>query len=545
MFLNKRQNCTLTDNGTNQSSCLEHTDSQCQYEKKYLTNPSFEQYYYPWCYFKKNSYMLYPNNRTENCGWPCNDSDHCHEKDLGIFNSDGSMNPAISRQNIIKNQNYNWCFNKNTQNKFDTPNIEICNIPGTNKGTYPNCSDCIIKAGGGASCTDILMRPSDNKNLNNIGFKHYPLIQIAPQLGFNESFLKVPTEQYPQYKTYTWAGTGDLKIYYKDFGCDYNNSLCEDCSCVLNTLKTTFIIPQNSTISNNGKIPYVIIYGFEQNNAYNWGWPENKTYGQEFPMFTADKFKNGTSIYSDNNLTNTKTYFETIKQIVYSGIAVIGLANNFGTKRDGTFTDTLYDYGPYLPEKPQDLSSIDSTLYWNNGQNFLNNYLKELMDFIYINPELDYNRCGLMGYSLGAQMVSRLYNEFPTLYTKSNTPFPNISCGIMIAGGTLHCFEDKNPKICPPNQTEPIYDNGQKAWHNHPATLLFQNIPDSYSDSNATANYFNTLANKGVPCYLVNKHVGYDGKHAIAVCNNKWDNTSENKNDLTLTITILFLLKYL
>ena len=68
MFLNKRQNCTLTDNGKNQSSCL-NTDSQCLYEKlNYLSNPSFDNYYYPWCYYKPESYMLYPNNRTENCG---------------------------------------------------------------------------------------------------------------------------------------------------------------------------------------------------------------------------------------------------------------------------------------------------------------------------------------------------------------------------------------------------------------------------------------------------------------------------------------------
>lgn len=389
------------------------------------------------------------------------------------------------------------------------------------------------------------MTPNNN-NLNKIGFKHYPLIQIGKN-GYDENFLKVPdeTDSAKNYKMYTWPDkSGDFKIYYKNFDCDYNNLSCPECSCVSNKLKTTFIIPQNSTISNNGKIPYVIIYGFEQNNAYNWGWPE--TYNRQYPIFTADLLENGTSIYSDNNLTNTKTYFETIKQIVYSGIAVIGLANNFGTKTDGTLTYTLYDYGPYLPGKPQDLTRIDSTLYWNNGDNFVNNYLKELMDYIYNNDELDYNRCALMGYSLGAQMVSRLYNEFPSMTTINNIQFPKISCGIMIAGGTLYCFDDSNPKICPSSKTEPIYDKKNRLWEKHPATLLFQNIPDYYSDSKATSNYFNTLANNGVPCYLVNKSVEKpEKKHAIAVCNNKWDIYSENENDLTLTITILFLLKYL
>lgn len=541
-YINQRQNCTLTNNGTIENNCVSDSEEQCAYEKlNNLSNPSFENYYYPWCYFKKNSYMLYPNNRTVNCGWPCNNIDDCHQENLGIFNNNGTVNKEISRQNSITNQNFNWCFNKNyKKKKFEIENIEICNIPNKNKGTYPNCSNCTIKAGGAASCTDILMTPN-NYNLNNIGFKHYPLIQIGKN-GFNNDFLEVPTES--DYKIYTWPDkSGDFMIYYKNFDCKYSNSKCKHCSCVLNTLKTTFIIPQHSTLKHNNKIPYIIIYGFEQNNAYNWGWPE--TEDTQYPIFTADLFENGISIYSDYNITNTKTYFQTIKQIVYSGIAVIGLANNFGTTNDGGWTSELYDFGPYLPGQPQDLTSTDSTLYWNNGENFMNDYLKELMEYIYYKEnQLDYTRCGLMGYSLGAQMVSRFYNEFPNMTTISNIPFPKISCGIMIAGGTLHCFDDDNPNSCPVNKTEPIYDDGIKPWKNHPATLLFQNIPDTYSDDNATANYFKTLAKNGVPCYLVNKNL-IVGKHAIPTCDNKWDKDSVNKNDLTLTITVLFLLKYL
>lgn len=491
--------------------------------------------------------MLFSNSRKTNCGWPCNNKD-CHEENLGIFNRDGSINYNIPRRNSLTNENFNWCFSIKEQNKFQIPNIEICTIPDTNIGTYPNCSNCIIKAGGGASCTDILMTPN-NYNLNNIGFKHYPLIQIGDK--FDKNFLQVPYETDPSKNSiiYTWPDlSGDFKIYYKDFNCNFKTTQCPECECVLNTLKTTFIIPQNSSLKSNGKIPYIIIYGFEQNNAYNWGWPETKY--RQYPIFTADLLSDETFIYSDNNETNTKTYFQNIKQIVYSGIAVIGLANNFGTTNTGKFTTNLYDYGPYLPGIPPDDTRIDSTLYWNEGHNFVKNYLQELFDYIYNNNELDYNRCALMGYSLGAQMVSRFYNEFPNMTTISGIPFPNISCGIMIAGGTLNCFDDSNPDICPKDKTEPNYDNCSISWDKHPATLLFQNIPDSYSDSYATNNYFNTLANNGVPCYLVNKNVinknvKNPGKHGIAVCNNKWDTNSKNENDLTLTISILFLLKYL
>lgn len=55
-----------------------------------------------------------------------------------------------SRKNLITKENFNWCFKKKEKNKFQSPSIEICNIPNTritNNETYPNCSDCIIKAG--------------------------------------------------------------------------------------------------------------------------------------------------------------------------------------------------------------------------------------------------------------------------------------------------------------------------------------------------------------------------------------------------------------
>ena len=259
-------------------------------------------------------------------------------------------------------------------------------------------------------------------------------------------------------------------------------------------------------------------------------------------------FKDGTYIYNDDGSgygTNTKTYFETIKQIVYSGIAVISIPNNFGPKKKFQ----LYDDDPYLPGKYK--PSIDGphsnySLYWNKGNNFLTDYLKELMYYIYNDDILDYNRCGMMGYSLGAQIVSRMYNEFPTMKLKfNNIDFPNISCGIMIAGGTLYCYDDDNPNFCPKNKTEPIYDKGIKKWDEHPPTLLSQNIPDIYADKYATRNYFNTLAKNGVPSYLINKILTpKSGKHAIAACNNKW-NSKSSENDVTLISIILFLLKYL
>jgi hypothetical protein len=128
IYNNKKQNCTLADNGTIKNNCLNGTGTQCAYEKltnngNPISNPSFENYYYPWCYYKPDSYMLFSNNRKINCRLPCNDI-NCHEKDLGFFNSDGTINTSKPRKNSLTNENYNWCFYKNQQNKFKSPSIE-------------------------------------------------------------------------------------------------------------------------------------------------------------------------------------------------------------------------------------------------------------------------------------------------------------------------------------------------------------------------------------------------------------------------------------
>ena len=205
---NSKQNCTLTQNGTDKHSCENDTDNQCEFKliSNGLKNPSFNNYYYPWCYFKKDSYMLWSQNRTENCGLPC--SSNCKEIQYGVFNKNGKINLNKSRVNTYNgnNTNFNWCFKKKSRLPFNTPNIEICTVPNTDIGTYPNCSDCNISAGGGGSCTDILMTP-DNNNLNNIGFKHYPLIQIGKD-GFDKNFLTVNTKPI----TYSWPGEKNNKF---------------------------------------------------------------------------------------------------------------------------------------------------------------------------------------------------------------------------------------------------------------------------------------------------------------------------------------------
>ena len=88
----------------------------------------------------------------------------------------------------------------------------------------------------------------------------------------------------------------------------------------------------------------------------------------------------------------------------------------------------------------------------------------------------------LMGYSVGAQMVSRCINEFPIMLTAENNTgqtfkFPRIVCCILIAGGSYYCYSDEvsndkeqlkncvDPNVrgcCPIGITEMNYDKELK-----------------------------------------------------------------------------------
>ena len=125
-------------------------------------------------------------------------------------------------------------------------------------------------------------------------------------------------------------------------------------------------------------------------------------------------------------------------------------------------------------------------------------------------------------------MVSRMFNSFPSLNTKDGRPFPKLKAGIMIGGGSMHCYENSptkqpppknflpcNPDInsnspavdshtsvndllkrlgcCPRDQTEDAYDNGSIPWSAHPATLLLQSHDDDQATTGASEHYFSIM----------------------------------------------------
>lgn len=129
---------------------------------------------------------------------------------------------------------------------------------------------------------------------------------------------------------------------------------------------------------------------------------------------------------------------------------------------------------------------------------------------------LSTENCGLIGYSVGAQMVSRSINDFPQhLY------WPNIGAAAMVSGGSMHCYEycdgdDATPRgingarcksqpssfgpcwnkeslgCCPVDLTEPYYDDPKQKgdYKDHPPVILVQTDFDYYADPRASENYY-------------------------------------------------------
>ena len=136
----------------------------------------------------------------------------------------------------------------------------------------------------------------------------------------------------------------------------------------------------------------------------------------------------------------------------------------------------------------------------------------------------------MIGYSVGANFVSRCINEFPFMKTYTNTPFPAINVGVMIGGGSYHCYQycdgteitkdtcKNQPKdiygdcnnsknkwtgCCPMTLTEYNYDNNILPWKNHPPVILAQTKCDQLADPNGSVYYYKNLQLHGVPSQLV------------------------------------------
>ena len=141
--------------------------------------------------------------------------------------------------------------------------------------------------------------------------------------------------------------------------------------------------------------------------------------------------------------------------------------------------------------------------------------------------DIDFDNIGLWGYSVGATMVSRCIQAFPSLNDSATVAllppvFPTIKYGVMVSGGSYACYgyrywdyppenfrPCKNTGVgcCPHNFTEMYYGSIDYKYQgadyeavgalalakNHPPILLLQSEEDNYADPNASKYYFEVL----------------------------------------------------
>ena len=313
---------------------------------------------------------------------------------------------------------------------------------------------------------------------------------------------------------------------------------------------------------NGGDIKYVIYFSFTS-------WDATRTDAEYlaengFGIFNPDRKNACTLGESCGEAPTTPMWMQIqLQSFLAAGYAVL-LTTMIG--------DDSYMYQETCKAPLKDENNIYN-LCWNNGDNPDARYLSEVFtrikegNLLDGNPELipsdptlgtlddravnfpknpvnlDSYNCGLIGYSVGAQMVSRAINDFgnQTLNTVKNSP--NVSVGCMISGGSLHCYEYCNadplngpraagkelcslqPKswgscwnpetlgCCPAGLTEPRYDSvNDSVNESHPPVILVQTDFDYYADPRASENYYRALKDMNVDTEIIH---GLCGNHNL------------------------------
>jgi len=276
--------------------------------------------------------------------------------------------------------------------------------------------------------------------------------------------------------------------------------------------------------------PVIMYFQFMDEYGYAAGW-DNGKFGGIQPYGSTKK-------YSDCP-GGCETVWATI-QATLMGLTSLGYAVLMISEWEW---DTMF-YAECNSPDPENLC-------WNGGKNPDLPYYDILFSKLYNNEltadkvKFDYNRFGMIGYSVGSQMVSRCINEFPKLETSNSIPFPKIKAGVLIGGGSLACYNDtknlapccikstdpvncgyrcvKEGKpcsdyCCPVGKSEPNYDNGSLKWSEHPAMLLLQTKYDVFADTRAWSKYFDTInenSNGTVDMYAI---IAGKNLHGLCPC---------------------------
>lgn len=199
--------------------------------------------------------------------------------------------------------------------------------------------------------------------------------------------------------------------------------------------------------------------------------------------------------------------------------------------------DSLFYSGCSYLKAPSSPATLVNNICFNNGDNPDFNILGMIFDDIIQKgnlhlSDINYDKIGLWGYSVGAQMVSRCIQSFPDMKTPSGSPYPSVNYGVMLAGGSYGCYDygEKalisgkryqnympcrspiNLGCCPHNYAEQRYGQakykapdgtvfdkkaGLELMKNHPPILLLQTTNDSYADPYASTYYYDLVKTGG------------------------------------------------
>lgn len=219
--------------------------------------------------------------------------------------------------------------------------------------------------------------------------------------------------------------------------------------------------------------------------------------------------------YENGQLTGLNYLMNLYKKLVNDNIVIIQLSM--------TEADSYY-YANCTKAEQKDYAS---NLCWNIKNNPDLNYLQNLFDVIKNEKfpiKLEYSNVGFIGYSVGAQAVSRYINEFPFLKTIKNVSFPKIKFAVLIGGGSYFCYPsdtsgpnfkdciNRNIGCCPNNIIEQNYHDGKLKWIEHPPVLLVQQSNDFFADPNASIFYFNIMSKNNAPVLRISD---YSNTHGI------------------------------
>ena len=461
---------------TVKATCLQNLDSCYEVPpSKESINPTTQDYI-PWCY----------NSMAPNYEGTCDITpfqrvnidgcdSDCTIKSTCETHDNACYDSKVPTWNYNTNMFVPWCYQTNTK-VCKYPTSETTNIMVYNG----SCIDA--KVGGTGECSKIMGRP-------------------LPVL--------------------TWGTSKDVKPGEIQYGVDY---IQEWNLLSVSGRAVSVAYPTGSPPA--GGWPMVYTFDFSTSEGWAQGWPQlqdnNKMIGG-----IAETLYDGSPIIDDESY-GCLSYILYKRHIVHAGYALVCMS------------EIQYDTEMYLPCSNEVLDNQ----CWNDGNNKDANALRILFDKIYdgtlINGlKLNTSRFALSGYSVGAQMVSRMINEFPTMKTNNGYPFPTIKAAIMIGGGSFHCYEfytgttttpppwnylpcdNSSLGCCPVNQTEDNYDQGVIPWDKHPAMMLLQGKNDVNAAWQAVSNYFGVISDKNVPSYMIIGPVIEDinaGRHGIYDC---------------------------